>query len=84
MTTTFDRAMPVTATKLAILDRERIIAAAGFNRWLVPRSALYPSLHRHSLRLFGFLAAAVAGDWPDGLEIVPGHIHLYRTLHHNL
>jgi len=36
MTTTFDRAMPVTATKLAILDRERIIAAAGFNRWLLP------------------------------------------------
>ena len=36
MTTTFDRAMPVTATKPGILDLERIIAAAGFNRWLVP------------------------------------------------
>ena len=40
MTTTFDRAMPGTAAKPGILDRERIIATAGFNRWLVPPAAL--------------------------------------------
>ena len=40
MTTTFDRAIPVAATKPGILDRERIIATKGFNRWLVPPAAL--------------------------------------------
>src|ERR1700723_3314218 len=38
MTTTFDQAMPAAGT--GILDRERIIATAGFNRWLVPPAAL--------------------------------------------
>jgi hypothetical protein len=27
-------------TGIGILDRERIIASAGFNRWLVPPAAL--------------------------------------------
>ncbi len=40
MTTTFDQAMPAKATGAGILDRERIIATAGFNRWLVPPAAL--------------------------------------------
>jgi len=40
MTTTFDRAVPAGAKAASILDRERIIATAGFNRWLVPPAAL--------------------------------------------
>jgi hypothetical protein len=40
MTTTFDRAMPVGVMTPGILDRERIIATKGFNRWLVPPAAL--------------------------------------------
>ena len=40
MTTTFDQAVPGAAAGLGILDRERIIAKAGFNRWLVPPAAL--------------------------------------------
>src|SRR5262249_12809928 len=37
--TTADRTLPPLAGA-GILDRERIIAAAGFNRWLVPPAAL--------------------------------------------
>ena len=37
--TTFDQAMPARHGP-GILDRERIIAKAGFNRWLVPPAAL--------------------------------------------
>ena len=40
MTTTFDQTMPAGAKAAGILDRERIIATAGFNRWLVPPAAL--------------------------------------------
>jgi len=40
MTTTFDQAVPGATAGLGILDRERIIAKAGFNRWLVPPAAL--------------------------------------------
>ncbi len=40
MTTTFDRAMPVTTAKPGILDRSRTIAGPGFNRWMVPPAAL--------------------------------------------
>jgi MFS family permease len=40
MTATFDHALPAEATAPGILDRERIIATAGFNRWLVPPAAL--------------------------------------------
>jgi MFS family permease len=39
MTTTFEGAMTA-GTMPGILDRERIIAKAGFNRWLVPPAAL--------------------------------------------
>src|SRR5215475_5250525 len=38
--TTFDQALPAAGTTNGILDRERIIAKAGFNRWLVPPAAL--------------------------------------------
>jgi MFS family permease len=37
--TTIDQPMPAAGT-LSVLDRERIIAQAGFNRWLVPPAAL--------------------------------------------
>jgi len=40
MTTTFDQTIPAGARAAGILDRERIIATAGFNRWLVPPAAL--------------------------------------------
>jgi MFS family permease len=40
MTTTFDQTVPAGAKAAGILDRERIIATAGFNRWLVPPAAL--------------------------------------------
>src|SRR5262249_50833426 len=36
----FDQTMPAGAAMPGLLDRARIIAAAGFNRWLVPPSAL--------------------------------------------
>src|SRR5260370_12294510 len=37
---TFDQLMPAGAAMPGLLDRERIIASAGFNRWLVPPAAL--------------------------------------------
>ena len=40
MTTTFDQTIPAGARAAGTLDRERIIATAGFNRWLVPPAAL--------------------------------------------
>jgi MFS family permease len=40
MTTTVDQTMPARAREAGILDRERIIATTGFNRWLVPPAAL--------------------------------------------
>jgi len=38
--TTIDRPFTGNGTSTSILDRERIIATAGFNRWLVPPAAL--------------------------------------------
>jgi MFS family permease len=38
--TTFDRPLAGSGGATGILDRERIIATAGFNRWLVPPAAL--------------------------------------------
>jgi len=38
--TAFDQALPTAGKINGILDRERIIAEAGFNRWLVPPAAL--------------------------------------------
>ena len=38
--TTFDQALQTAGKINGILDRERIIAKAGFNRWLVPPAAL--------------------------------------------
>ena len=38
--TTIDRPFTENGTSTSILDRERIIATAGFNRWLVPPAAL--------------------------------------------
>jgi len=37
---TIDQPMPVAGGLTSVLDRERIIAQAGFNRWLVPPAAL--------------------------------------------
>src|SRR3954449_1073408 len=37
---TIDQPAPVRGGLTSILDRERIVAAAGFNRWLVPPAAL--------------------------------------------
>ena len=42
-----------------ILDKERIIAGTGFDRWLVPpRRTGHSFMHRNSLRFFSFLVAA--------------------------
>src|SRR5215472_5840903 len=38
--TTIGQTMPAGAAMPGLLDRERIIATAGFNRWLVPPAAL--------------------------------------------
>jgi hypothetical protein len=38
--TTIEQASRVTGGGVGLLDRERIIATAGFNRWLVPPAAL--------------------------------------------
>src|SRR5215475_12981683 len=38
--TTMDQTLPAAKAGGGILDRERIIATAGFNRWLVPPAAL--------------------------------------------
>jgi hypothetical protein len=40
MMTTIGQTMPAGAAIPGLLDRERIIAAKGFNRWLVPPAAL--------------------------------------------
>src|SRR5215813_4341743 len=40
MTTTTDTAGVLAGPTVGLLDRERIIAKAGFNRWLVPPAAL--------------------------------------------
>ena len=40
MMTTIGQTMPAGVAIPGLLDRERIIAAAGFNRWLVPPAAL--------------------------------------------
>ena len=40
MMTTIGQTMPAGAAIPGLLDRERIIAATGFNRWLVPPAAL--------------------------------------------
>ena len=40
MMTTIGQTMPAGAAIPGLLDRERIIATAGFNRWLVPPAAL--------------------------------------------
>ena len=37
---TADTAGTMTGNGVGILDKERTIAAAGFNRWLVPPAAL--------------------------------------------
>src|SRR3954451_20436050 len=37
---TIDQPAPVRGGLTSILDRERIVATAGFNRWLVPPAAL--------------------------------------------
>ena len=37
----FEQTVPAGAAMPGLLDRERIIATAGFNRWLVPPAALY-------------------------------------------
>ena len=36
----FEQTVPAGAAMLGLLDRERIVATAGFNRWLVPPAAL--------------------------------------------
>ena len=46
-----------------LLDRERIIATAGFNRWLRSSgSSLHSLVHWNGLRFQRVLVAAVAGD----------------------
>ena len=61
--TTVDVAQGFPVSETGLLDRERIIAKPGFNRWLVPPAALaHPSVHRHGLRLQRVLAAAVTAD----------------------
>src|SRR5437667_11715570 len=40
MTAAVDRTLPAKGRIAGILDRERIIARPGFNRWLVPPAAL--------------------------------------------
>src|SRR6516165_3458248 len=47
------------ADHLGLLDKERIIAPADYNRWLVPAcSSRHSSLHWHGLRLQRVLEAA--------------------------
>jgi hypothetical protein len=61
------------AGQAGLLDRERIVARAGFNRWLVTACRTsHPSVHRHGLWLFGLLAAAVACDRHRQAGRLPG------------
>jgi hypothetical protein len=53
MMTTIGQTMPAGAAIPGLLDRERIIATAGFNRWLVPPAAL--CIHS-------------ASEWPTGFQ----------------
>ena len=68
MTTTFDQAMPARGAAPGILDRERIIATAGFNRWLVPPAAL--CIHLCIGMAYGFSAGrgtpAPSGSYKKG------------------
>lgn len=56
-----------------ILERERTIAEADFNRWMVPPAALCihlcnSSLYRDGLWVLRVLVAADQGDWYDGIS----------------
>ena len=69
------------ARATGLLDRERIIAKAGFNRWLVPPAALCDSsLHRHGLWLQRVLAAAVARNRHQQVRRMPGYVDPHELL----
>ena len=80
--TTIDRPFTGNGTITNILDRERIIATAGFNRWLVPPAAL--CIHLCILRLLGVLVAAIACDRLDRTEGMSGYLDLRRTLYDDM
>ena len=54
MTAAVDRTLPAEGGIAGILDRERIIAKPGFNRWLVPPAAL--CIHLCIGMAYGFLS----------------------------
>src|SRR3981189_3861502 len=73
--TTVERADTITGGGLGILDRERTIAAAGFNPWLVPPAAL--AIHLCIGMAYGFSvfwlplsrAIGISSSAPDDWKI---------------
>ncbi|WP_295846829.1 OFA family MFS transporter [Tardiphaga sp.] len=72
--TTIGNAGTLSGTKPGILDRERIIATAGFNRWLVPPAAL--CIHLCIGMAYGFsvfwLPLSQAISNPAGKQVCDG------------
>src|SRR3954447_25813050 len=70
---------------IGILDRERIIATAGFNRWLVPPAAL--AIHLCIGMAYGFsvfwlpLSRAIGGSKPLACPPGSGILHALLTTH---
>ena len=83
--TTISSAGRVSGAGAGILDKERTIAMAGFNRWLVPPAAL--CIHLCIGMAYGFsvfwlpLSRAIG---LDGAEGVSGHLAVPGTVHHHL
>ena len=85
MTTTVRGTGELVDAGLGLLDRERIIAKAGFNRWLVPPGrALHSSVHRHGVRLQRLLAAPIARAWRYRSQGVSRHFAGAGTFHDQL
>ena len=65
----FEQTVPAGAAMPGLLDRERIIATAGFNRWLVPPAALcgHPPMSALPPKADIEIAEAVAKLPPDQL-----------------
>ena len=85
MTTTFDQAVPAQGRSTGLLDRERIVAKAGFNRWLVPPAAL--AIHLCIGMAYGLSACSGCRCRARSASRSPacaGHVVHRRAVHHQL
>src|SRR5260221_9555720 len=81
--TAIGQTMPGAGTAAGLLDRERIIAKAGFNRWLVPPAAL--CIHLCIGMAYGFsvfwlpLSRAIGGPQPEACKDITLLAELFTT-----